>query len=165
MTVRQKQWGIAIILALVGSAALFFLWRTPAAGGPVVINDTAIPPVPTLNSDRVAQGAALYAQNCAGCHGANLEGAPDWKRSLADGSLPPPPHDSSGHTWHHPDSLLIDIIANGGDPAYNSKMPAFNDKLTEDEMAMILDFVKCKWGKDEREFQWWMTATSSDTQP
>jgi len=52
----------------------------------VVINSTAVPPVPTPDPDRVARGAVLYAQHCAACHGANLEGAPDWKKRLLDGS-------------------------------------------------------------------------------
>lgn len=142
-----------------GVGLALLLWRTPSPSSPVVINDTAVPPVPTLAPDRVARGAMLYAQSCARCHRANLEGAPDWKKSLPDASLPPPPHDRSGHTWHHPDTLLLDIIANGGDPAFNSKMPAFKDKLSEEEMRAILAFIKSKWGKDEREFQWWMTAT------
>ncbi len=158
--VRLWQLWMGIGLTTAVGLALLMFWRMPSAGHPVVINNTAVPPVPTLNPDRVAQGAALYMQNCARCHGANLEGAPDWKRSLPDGSLPPPPHDSSGHTWHHPDSLLLSIIANGGNPAFNSKMPAFKDKLSEEDMAAILEFIKSKWGKDEGEFQWWMTATA-----
>ena len=125
-----------------------------------MINGTSVPPVPTLDAARVAGGAELYAENCAICHAANLQGAPDWKRPFTDGSLPPPPHDDSGHTWHHPDSLLLEIIANGGDPASNSKMPGFGGKLTPDEMRSILEFIKSKWGKDSREFQWWITATS-----
>lgn len=125
----------------------------------MVINGTAAPPLPTLDPDRVAQGAVLYAQNCAQCHGANLEGAPDWKRSLPDGSFPPPPHDSSGHTWHHPDGLLLEIMAEGGDPAYNSHMPGFQDKLTSDELSAVLEFLKSRWGQEEREFQWWITKT------
>jgi len=55
--------------------------------------------------------------------------------------------------------LLIDIIANGGDRSYNSKMPAFSGRLFEDEIASILDYIKSRWGKDEREFQWWITYT------
>jgi mono/diheme cytochrome c family protein len=130
-------------------------------GAPVVINGTAVPPVPTLNPEQVTQGAVVYAQECATCHGAELEGAPDWKEALPDGSLPPPPHDSSGHTWHHPDWLLLAIIADGGDPAYNSKMPAFRDELTEPERRAVLEFIKNTWGREEAEFQWWMTATES----
>ena len=156
----MRRWPLWLGIGLAVGVGLALLWRTPSAGSPVVINNTAVPPVPTLNPDWVALGATLYANNCAKCHGANLEGAPDWKKPLPDGSLPPPPHDRFGHTWHHPDSLLLNIITNGGDPAYNSKMPAFKDKLSEEEVMAILEFIKSKWGKDEREFQWWMTATA-----
>jgi mono/diheme cytochrome c family protein len=143
--------------------AALFLAACASAGEPVIINETAVPPLPTLSPDRVAQGEQLYTQHCAGCHGANLEGAPDWKKPLDDGSLLPPPHDSSGHTWHHTDSLLITIIAKGGQAVYdNAKMPAFGDKLAEDEVAAVLDFIKSKWGKDEREFQWWVTYTRGE---
>lgn len=129
---------------------------------PVVINQTAVPPVPTLEAARVERGAELYAQYCSECHGANLEGALDWKRTLPDGSLPPPPHDDSGHTWHHPDDLLLEITAQGGDPAYNSKMPAFGGNLSPDDIASVLDFIKSRWGTEARQFQWWITATSRD---
>ena len=153
-----------LIIALAGFAGaiiLSFWWGDPD-GRPVVINNTPAPPVPALDPARIAQGAALYTQYCAACHGANLEGAPDWKKSLPDGSLPPPPQDSSGHTWHHPDSLLVSIISQGGDPAYNSKMPAFGGQLSAEEIEAILDFIKVSWGKDEREFQWWLTVTQGN---
>jgi mono/diheme cytochrome c family protein len=122
--------------------------------------------MPTLNPEQVARGATLYAQNCASCHGANLEGQPNWKQSLPDGSLPAPPHDGSGHTWHHSDEKLLDIVTRGGQAVYGdvntkSNMPGFGDKLDEADLKAILDFIKSRWGKDEREFQWWMTATGA----
>jgi mono/diheme cytochrome c family protein len=58
---------------------------------PVTINQTAVPPLPTLDAARLGRGDGLYAQHCSECHGTNLEGAPDWKRALPDGSYPPPP--------------------------------------------------------------------------
>ena len=155
--------GLLLLLLLTAVALVGRLTSVSpsAAGVPVIINETAVPPVPTLIPEWVAQGAVVYARECATCHGAKLEGAPDWKVALPDGSLPPPPHDSSGHTWHHPDSLLLAIIAEGGDPAYNSKMPPFRDKLTEQERQAVLEFIKSSWGSNEVEFQWWMTATGS----
>ena len=156
---QRRGFRIGLILLVSAGVALLLFQRTASTGKPVVINGTAAPPVPALDPDRVAHGESLYTHYCAACHGANLEGAADWKRRLPDGSLPPPPHDSSGHTWHHPDSLLLSIIANGGDPASNSKMPAFKEKLHDDQIMAILAFLKSKWGNREREFQWWMTAT------
>ncbi len=131
---------------------------TPGEEDGITINGITVPPVPTLNPVQVAQGQRLYANYCSSCHGVNLEGQPNWKQPLPDGKLRPPPHDSSGHTWHHPDDLLLEIIANGGDPAI-STMPAFGDTLSEAEMRAVLAFIKASWGLEEREFQWWVSTT------
>lgn len=130
-----------------------------ASQTPLVINGTAVPPLATLDNAQVSQGETLYQQSCAVCHGQNLEGAPDWKKPLADGSLPPPPHDDSGHTWHHPDFLLLQIISQGGKPLYDGVMPGFGDRLTPEEMAAILAYLKSHWDRASREYQWWITNT------
>ena len=106
----------------------------------------------TLDQDRVAVGAELYQENCASCHMADLSGDPDWKTPNDDGSYPPPPHDSSGHTWHHPDQVLIEIIRDGSDFP-QSRMPAFGNRLTDDDIEAILEFFKANWGPRERAFQ------------
>jgi hypothetical protein len=49
--------------------------------------------------------------------GANLEGQPNWKERQANGRLPAPPHDASGHTWHHPDAQLFGITKQGSRPS------------------------------------------------
>lgn len=154
--------GLAVSVAL----ALLIFWTTPSGSNPVVIDNTAVPPVPTLNPEQVARGATLYTQNCASCHGANLEGQPNWKLTLPDGSLPAPPHDASGHTWHHSNETLLDITTRGGQAVYGSadtksNMPAFGNILSEADIITILDFIKSRWGKDQREYQWWITATRS----
>lgn len=149
---------LAVLVVVVIAIWVMSEWQAPSSA-PVMLNGTSVPPVPTLNPERVAKGAALYGQYCASCHGASLEGVADWKSLLDDGSFPPPPHDSSGHTWHHSDALLVDIIANGGKPARDSKMPGFGDKITLEETQAILDFIKSRWGINEREFQWWVTAS------
>lgn len=112
--------------------------------------------VDTPSQDPVATGAELYQENCASCHRADLSGDPNWKTPNDDGSYPPPPHDSSGHTWHHSDRVLIEIIRDGsGFP--QSRMPAFGDRLTEEEIGAILEFFKESWGPQERAFQQQMT--------
>lgn len=107
------------------------------------------------NPSLVAQGAKIYAAQCASCHGANLQGQPDWRTRLANGRLPAPPHDASGHTWHHPDDVLFAIVKNGvvppnAPPGYQSDMPAFSGKLKDSEIWAVLAFIKSRWPDDVR---------------
>lgn len=99
---------------------------------------------PAAEPQVLESGQALYIQHCAACHGANLEGQPDWQFPNADGVLPAPPHNREGHTSHHPDAQLLQIIAEGG-TTLNSAMPAFGDTLSEEEMKAILAYIKSFW--------------------
>ena len=98
---------------------------------------------------QVAQGRAVYAAQCASCHGANLEGQPDWRVRLPNGRLPAPPHDESGHTWHHPDAVLFEITRDGitayAPKGYESDMPAFGPKLSDAEIWAVLAYIKNRW--------------------
>ena len=103
---------------------------------------------------RVALGAKVYAQHCAACHGARLEGQPEWRKRLPNGRLPAPPHDESGHTWHHPDHVLFAIAQKGLVPpyapqGYASDMPAFRGVLKEDEIWAVLAYIKSHWTSRE----------------
>ena len=86
-------------------------------------------------------------------HGAGGEGQPDWHITKDDGTLPPPPLNGDGHTWHHGDGLLYRIVDEGGkaleDPSYatfKSAMSAFGDRLTHDDIVAVLTYLKSLWG-------------------
>lgn len=98
----------------------------------------------------LGDGAAIYAKHCAACHGPNLEGQPDWRRRRPDGKLPAPPHDATGHTWHHPREQLAAIVKSGlqppnAPPGYASDMPAFAGILNDEEIAAVLGFIESRW--------------------
>ncbi len=106
----------------------------------------------------VARGEAVYAAQCASCHGLELEGQPDWRRRDANGLLPAPPHDASGHTWHHADDLLFEIVKYGpatviGDPDYRSAMPAYAGTLGDEEIIAVLSYIASTWPEQERDWQ------------
>ncbi len=149
--------GLVLILVVGG---ILLRDKTANEGKPVTINGISAPPIPALIPEEVAKGEELYSQYCASCHGVNLEGAKNWKTPNADGTLQPPPHDSSGHTWHHPDALLVQITTDGGLPE-NGDMPAFKEILTEEEIGFVLSYIKSSWGQEEREYQWWISYTQN----
>jgi mono/diheme cytochrome c family protein len=106
----------------------------------------------------LARGEALYRARCAGCHGARLEGQANWRERDAAGRLPAPPHDASGHTWHHPDQVLFDIVKHGVAKAahlegYQTNMPAYEGDLTDAEIVAVLAWIKSRWPAGIREKQ------------
>lgn len=146
-----------VVLLLVGCSGVEPGPTTSAvAPSPESVQDPENQAPPELNRELVAIGADLYSQFCSSCHFANLEGAADWQVMNADGSFPPPPQDSSGHTWHHGDDLLVGIVLDGSDFP-QSRMPTFGDLLSEDDVLSILEFFKSNWGPQERAHQWEVT--------
>ena len=97
----------------------------------------------------VALGEQVYAQNCASCHGVALEGQANWQQRDADGYLPAPPHDETGHTWHHPDTYLFLMTKYGIEKmigkTYPNNMPAYEDELSDEEIIAVLSFIKSTW--------------------
>ena len=102
------------------------------------------------NSKQVALGRQVYAEVCASCHGENLEGQPNWRTRLSNGRLPAPPHDSGGHTWHHPDEMLFGMTKDGIEAFvrlenYESDMPAFAETLSDQEIWAAIAYIKSRW--------------------
>lgn len=94
---------------------------------------------------QVATGAQVFANNCAVCHGDSAQGtAEDWRERLDDGSFPPPPLNGSAHAWHHPRSLLIQVINEGG-VAFGGKMPGFEEALSDDEKFAAIAYFQNFW--------------------
>lgn len=107
----------------------------------------------TTDPQALEAGRALYVTNCASCHGVNLQGQPDWRRRLDTGRMPAPPHDASGHTWHHSYDDLFAITKGGVGavlPGYVSDMPAFAETLTDAEIRETLDYIVSTWPPRQR---------------
>lgn len=142
----SKRWialGLPSLAVIAAGVSLAWWWPKPAT-----------PRIDPDNAAQVARGQAVYAAQCASCHGADLQGQPNWRERQANGRLPAPPHDESGHSWHHPDNVLFAItkygIAAYAPPDYESDMPAFEGVLTDEEIAAVLAYIKSRWPPEVR---------------
>ncbi len=140
MNSRKILIGVAGLAVVVAAAFVYSSWK-----------DSDPPFIDPSNQRLVMQGKQVYVNYCASCHGAEMQGQPRWRERMPNGRLPAPPHDKTGHTWHHPDGLLIDLIENGLVPGktapsgYESDMPAYGTTLSESEIIAVLAYIKSSW--------------------
>lgn len=141
---KTPAWRLALVVILAAAAAGSILLVWPEAEVRLRPDDAGM----------VAQGRQVYAGHCAQCHGSRLEGQPDWRSRLPNGRLPAPPHDASGHTWHHPDPVLFALTKHGladiAPPGYETDMPAFAGVLSDTEIIAVLSYIKSTWPDDIR---------------
>lgn len=159
ISTRQKVVGVGLAGIVLLSVLLFIYLQRMANSANTFID----PSDQTL----VLHGKQVYLNNCAACHGANLEGQPNWRTRLENGRLPAPPHDATGHTWHHPDAVLFDIVKNGLVPGvtapadYQSDMPAYGRLLTDRDIVAVLAYIKSIWPAEALAAQKEVTQESS----
>ncbi|MGI9400842.1 MAG: c-type cytochrome [Rhizobiaceae bacterium] len=146
MTNHRRTLIAAVCLALL--IGVYFAWNpseTPRVG--LFLPD---------DQQMVAQGKVIYTEQCASCHGDNLEGEQNWRQPKANGRMPAPPHDETGHTWHHSDQQLFKITKFGLASMtklkdYQTDMPIYEDVLTDEEIIAVLSFIKAQWNNKIRE--------------
>jgi Cu(I)/Ag(I) efflux system periplasmic protein CusF len=74
----------------------------------------------------VLNGGELYKANCAECHGGTGEGAEKGISLL------------KGHALKHSENDYIEQVTNGE----GKKMPAFKDKLSAEQIAAVVKFIR-----------------------
>ncbi len=109
----------------------------------------------------LTQGRAIYTQYCAACHG--IDGQGQFPASPLEpdvtGRIGAPPHNETGHSWHHSDVLLIRYVTEGGfsDPARFYIMPPFGDILTDEQILFVIAYIKTMWTDEQRASQQQLT--------
>ncbi|MBM3597085.1 MAG: c-type cytochrome [Alphaproteobacteria bacterium] len=145
---RAKFLLTSVIIAVVITAAYMFYEKMIAEYVPRADPD---------NAQQVNRGRQVYFALCAECHGMKLEGQENWQAMLPEGGRRGPPHDETGHTWHHPDQVLFDITKQGGQPfspaGYKNNMPGFGDRLSDQDIWAVIAFIKSRWPDEIREKQ------------
>lgn len=141
----------AAALALVSYTILVLVAcsSTPEPETPVVRDEPVATAVPVARS-----GQEVFDSVCFACHGLQGEGQANWHIPKENGTLPAPPLNGDGHTWHHGDGFLYQVIHDGGKfqedpnllPNFKSAMPAFGDQLTHQEIVAVIAYIKEWWG-------------------
>ncbi len=89
--------------------------------------------------EQVARGAVVYAASCASCHGDATTRPP---------VATAPTHQADGHTWHHPDRLLVGWVLDGVPLA--QVMPKFRGMLSEQDVRAVIAYIKTFWPGEVR---------------
>ena len=139
MYLKNKFLIISVLIALL--TLYFFTTYSNNSNASINLNIT--------DSSIIESGKQIYAKNCASCHGINLEGQKNWMSRLPDGLMPAPPHDETGHTWHHSDRFLFMVTKYGIEELigekYLNNMPVYKDILSDKEIIAVLSYIKSTW--------------------
>jgi mono/diheme cytochrome c family protein len=103
---------------------------------------------------QAARGESLYNAYCSSCHGGATAAA------FPGQVVYPTRPNASGHIWEHPDCELVTIVIDGGNemtraqravlaPTGALEMPAFRQRLTRDDVAAILAYIKTLWTEEQ----------------
>ncbi len=133
-----------ILVKYVGFVLCGVAFAVPGMAQSVRFNDQVV----------IDQGQALFAENCAVCHGDKAQGAvKEWHKPDASGKYPPPPLNGTAHTWHHSIGALGRTIRNGT-LQIGGSMPPWGGRLSDDQIFSIIMYISSLW--PEEVYQAWM---------
>ena len=89
---------------------------------------------PTATPNELAAARIIFLETCVGCHRENGEGG----ESEFEGKKIKVPSYKSKGAMNASDEKLYNYIANGEE----GEMPAFKNKLTEDQMRSLVKFIR-----------------------
>ncbi|MEZ5932558.1 MAG: cytochrome c [Alphaproteobacteria bacterium] len=147
--ISRRRWTLPVF-------AVVTLGAVAAAAAWYMQDRTAIPGDPS-DLDQVAFGSRVYARICANCHGAELDGQLGWEEPLKDGTRLAPAHNADGKTWQRSDETLFEVVKFGGETLKPdggvSRMPGFDEKLTDHEIWAVIAFIKSTWPSSVQDAQ------------
>ena len=102
----------------------------------VVVRPATPSPSATATPDEMAFARANYAQHCLACHGEEGNGG---IAEVEDKKIKVPSL-KAGHALKHTDDDFVEQITEG-----EEEMPAFKDKLSPDEINMLVRFIRTEF--------------------
>jgi len=106
------------------------------------------------------RGVKLYQENCAQCHGPEAQGHPDWTNPKV---VAAPPLDGHGNVWKRGTPELVAIIRNGASRQGQPVMPAWKDRLSDQDIDDIIGWFQALWPADV--YDRWQKANAGPAAP
>jgi len=164
---RPIPWLVILIVASIFAWAIGYIAYTHQSNPPAYGDRrSAADFIAASPAGGALDGAQIYASHCVACHQATGLGLP--------GVFPP----LAASEWvTGPGELAIQIVLHGvsgsltvGGTTYNGQMPAFKDKLKDEEIAAVLSYVRGSFGNsagkvDAASVAAGRAATKSQAQP
>jgi mono/diheme cytochrome c family protein/uncharacterized membrane protein len=131
----RRRGRVVLVLLAVG----MIVWRAPGFGLLVVeATPTSFYASPTgFNATSIVHGQALYAAQCADCHGAGGQGDGPAAGRVQPADL------TAGHLWEHSDGDPFWWIGHGmRDPEGGRAMPGFAATLSASDRWDLIDYMR-----------------------
>jgi mono/diheme cytochrome c family protein len=92
-----------------------------------------------------SRGKVVYAEHCASCHGANLEGQPNWRNGSPTDACPPHRTTRPGTLGTTRTGNCSRWVKNGTAammPGYETDMPAYKEILSDADIWAVLSYIE-----------------------
>ncbi len=143
--------------------------REPAAPSAEQLPGSGPPPVASMpgpgdfSVQNLTRGAALYVEHCLQCHGPEGQGHPDWQTPSDGTFVAAPPVNGTGHDWKRSQQELVGVIRQGAKRNGIPVMPAYADRLSDQDMVHILTWLQALWPPEV--YERWLRANSGTKPP
>jgi mono/diheme cytochrome c family protein len=141
--------------------------NTSDLSSPDTVKPEAVPTIDPAN-EQLYLAQQNYNKLCAHCHGWAGDGQPPLTIESTEqhGYHIVPRHNSTGHTWQHPDQILFEVIKYGVQAPTNLyPMSPFDEHFTDDEIFGIIEYIKQWWTDDQRRQQSTLTEQYTEINP
>jgi alcohol dehydrogenase (quinone), cytochrome c subunit len=128
------------LVAGIGAIATYLKSLPATSTQPPVAYDNATTTL--LNRPTMHPGSAVYASDCASCHGFDAKGFSPYMPSLAGN--PVVLDDDPSSLINLMLNASIPLVVDGTPDAY--RMPQFRQQLSNQDLADVLTFVRSGWG-------------------
>lgn len=95
-----------------------------------------------VSTENLFRGVQLFHEYCALCHGPEAQGHPDWRNPKV---VAAPPLNGTGNDWKRRKQDMIAIIKNGANRQGETVMPAWEGRLTDQEIEDIITWYQALW--------------------